>query len=71
VSRKGFQVTTGEQGAAKEEPKTSEEVAEEILRLLQRHGVVYVNRVLFEGKSSAELAAIKERIRRVIDKNMC
>jgi predicted O-methyltransferase YrrM len=47
---------------------TSVELVDEILRLLQKHGVVYVNRVLFEGQSPTELEALKGRIRNVINK---
>lgn len=50
---------------------SADEKAEEILRMLQRHGVVYVNRVLFEGKSPSELEAIKMRIRQIIDRHFC
>jgi hypothetical protein len=41
---------------------------DEILQLLQRHGVVYVSKVLFEAKSPTELEALKKRIQNVINK---
>lgn len=49
----------------------AQKAAQEILQMLQRHGVVYVNRVLFEGRSPQELEAIQQRIQRIIDKNLC
>jgi predicted O-methyltransferase YrrM len=60
-----------EKTSEKSSTKTSVDVVDEILQLLQRHGVIYVNRVLFEGKSPTELAALKERIRNVIFKYNC
>lgn len=43
-------------------------IVDEILQLLQRHGVIYVNKVLFEGQSPTELEALKKRIQAVVDK---
>jgi hypothetical protein len=60
-----------EKTSEKSSTRTSADVVDEILQLLQRHGVVYVNRVLFENQSPTELEALKGRVRAVIDKYNC
>lgn len=47
----------------------SAKTAEEILQMLQRYGVIFVNRVLFEGRSPEQLQILKGRIQQVIDKH--
>lgn len=51
----------------------AEKAAQEILEIFQASntGVVYINPLLFEGQSVAEVEEVKKRVRRIIDKHMC